>query len=216
MAYFRYLPNIEYISPLEGSSSIDNYIFAKNLFRRIKISDSATASPYFFSKYIIEEGDRPDTVAYKYYGDTSYDWLVVLGAQMINQRSDWPLTSDELYEFATKKYGNDLTAIRYYKTKEVKDSAGRIILPAGYIVNKDFTIPNPDNPTSILNPVQGFTNWEYETEQNEKKKEINLVKPSLLPTIRKEIKDVMKYKDGSKNYINSSLRKTDNIKVKSP
>lgn len=216
MAYFRFLPDVEYLSPLEGTSSINTYVAAKNLFRRIKISDSATASPYFFNKYIIEEGDRPDTVALKYYGDSSYDWLVVLGGQMINQRSDWPLTSDELYEFASKKYGNDLTAIRYYKTREVKDSDGRTILPGGYIVNQDFTIPNPDNPTSTLNPVQGVTNWEYETEQNEKKKEINLVKPSLLPTIRKEMKEVMRYKDGPKNYVNSYLRKTDNIKVKSP
>jgi hypothetical protein len=216
MAYFKYLPSIEYISPLESRSSINTFIEAKNLFRRIKLSDNAFSSPYVFNKYIIQEGDRPDTVAYKYYGDSSLDWLVIFGAAIINQRTDWPLTSDELYEFASKKYGNDLTAIREYRTRRVKDSDGRIILPAGYVVNQDFTIPNPDNPTSTLNPVQGITNWEYETEQNEKKKEINLVKPSFVPSIRREVETVMKYKPGTSLYVSKNLRKTDNIKVKSP
>jgi len=216
MAYFKYLPSIEYISPLESKSSINTFIEAKNLFRRIKLSDNAFSSPYVFNKYIIQEGDRPDTVAYKYYGDSSLDWLVIFGAAIINQRTDWPLTSDELYEFASKKYGNDLTAIREYRTRQVKDSDGRIILPAGYVVNQDFTIPNPDNPTSTLNPVQGITNWEYETEQNEKKKEINLVKPSFVPSIRREVETVMKYKPGTSLYVSKNLRKTDNIKVKSP
>lgn len=216
MAYFKYLPSIEYISPLESRSSINTFIEAKNLFRRIKLSDNAFSSPYVFNKYIIQEGDRPDTVAYKYYGDSSLDWLVIFGAAIINQRTDWPLTSDELYEFAYKKYGNDLTAIREYRTRQVKDSDGRIILPAGYVVNQNFTIPNPDNPTSTLNPVQGITNWEYETEQNEKKKEINLVKPSFVPSIRREVETVMKYKPGTSLYVSKNLRKTDNIKVKSP
>ena len=216
MAYFKYLPSIEYISPLESKSSINTFIEAKNLFRRIKLSDNAFSSPYVFNKYIIQEGDRPDTVAYKYYGDSSLDWLVIFGAAIINQRTDWPLTSDELYEFASKKYGNDLTAIREYRTRQVKDSDGRIILPAGYVVNQDFTIPNPDNPTSTLNPVQGITNWEYETEQNEKKKEINLVKPSFVPSIRREVETVMKYKPGTSLYVSKNMRKTDNIKVKSP
>lgn len=216
MAYFKYLPSIEYISPLESRSSINTFIEAKNLFRRIKLSDNAFSSPYVFNKYIIQEGDRPDTVAYKYYGDSSLDWLVIFGAAIINQRTDWPLTSDELYEFASKKYGNDLTAIREYRTRQVKDSDGRIILPAGYVVNKEFTIPNPDNPTSTLNPVQGFTNWEYETEQNEKKKEINLVKPSFAPSIRREVETVMKYKPGTSLYVSKNMRKTDNIKIKSP
>ena len=216
MAYFKYLPSIEYISPLESKSSINTFIEAKNLFRRIKLSDNAFSSPYVFNKYIIQEGDRPDTVAYKYYGDSSLDWLVIFGAAIINQRTDWPLTSDELYEFASKKYGNDLTAIREYRTRQVKDSDGRIILPAGYVVNQDFTIPNPDNPTSTLNPVQGITNWEYETEQNEKKKEINLVKPSFVPSIRREVETVMKYKPGTSLYVSKNMRKTDNIKIKSP
>jgi len=216
MAYFKYLPSIEYISPLESRSSINTFIEAKNLFRRIKLSDNAFSSPYVFNKYIIQEGDRPDTVAYKYYGDSSLDWLVIFGAAIINQRTDWPLTSDELYEFASKKYGNDLTAIREYRTRQVKDSDERIILPAGYVVNQNFTIPNPDNPTSTLNPVQGITNWEYETEQNEKKKEINLVKPSFVPSIRREVETVMKYKPGTSLYVSKNLRKTDNIKVKSP
>jgi hypothetical protein len=216
MAYFRFLPDIEYLSPLSDRQSNDSYIRAKNLFKRIKITDEGVASPFLFNKYIIQEGERPDTVASKIYGNTSFDWLVILGAGIINQRHEWPLSSQELYEYSLNKYGNDLTAIKHYITTEVKDSNGRLILPAGQVVDKDFTIPNPDNPVSTLNPVEGVTNYEYEYDLNESKREINMVKPEYRIKVVTELAELFKYQPDSSQYINSFLKKTDNIRKKSP
>ena len=218
MAYFQFLPDIEYLSPLEDKSSIDSYVTAKNLFRRIKLSDDALSikTAYLFDKYIIEEGERPDTVASKIYGNSGLDWLVIFSAGIINQRHEWPLSGQELYEFALDKYGDDLNAIRFYRTTEVRDSDGRLMLPAGKVVDKGFTIANPSNRSTTINPVSAITNYEYESELNDAKKEIDLIKPDLKIRITQELSQMLKYKEGSSQFVNSFLAKTENIRKKSP
>ena len=218
MAYFQFLPDIEYLSPLEDKSSIDSYVTAKNLFRRIKLSDDALSikTAYLFDKYIIEEGERPDTVASKIYGNSGLDWLVIFSAGIINQRHEWPLSGQELYDYSLDKYGEDLNAIRFYRTTEVKDSNDRLMLPAGKVVDKGFTIANPSNRSTTINPVSAITNYEYESELNDAKKEIDLIKPDLKIRITQELSQMLKYKEGSTQFVNSFLAKTENIRKKSP
>ena len=216
MAYFRFLPNVDYLSPFSSRQSNDNYIKAKNLFKRIKISDTSFGSPFLFNKYIIKEGERPDNVASKIYGNSNLDWLVILSAGIINQRHEWPLSSQELYEYCLNKYGNDLTAFKHYQTTEVKDSNGRLVLPAGKIVDENFTIPNPDNPLSTLNPVEAVTNYEYEYMLNESKRDINLIKPEYKIRVVSDLAELFKYKPDSSQYVDAFLKKVDNIRKKSP
>jgi hypothetical protein len=216
MAYFRFLPDIQYISPFESRQSNDEYVLAKNLFKRIKISDDGSGAAFLFNKYVIEEGERPDTVSAKIYGNSNYDWLVIVAAGIINQRDEWPLSSQELYEFSLNKYGNDLTAIKHYRTTEVKDSNGRLILPAGQVVDQNFTISNPDNPLSTLNPVEGLTNYEYEYELNSEKRTINMIKPEYRLQIVTELASLFQYQPDTSQYVDAFLKKVDNIRKKSP
>ena len=216
MAYFKFLPDIQYISPFESRQSNDEYVLAKNLFKRIKISDDGSGAAFLFNKYVIQEGERPDTVSAKVYGNSNYDWLVIVGAGIINQRDEWPLSSQELYEFSLNKYGNDLTAIKHYRTTEVKDSNGRLILPAGQVVDQNFTIANPDNPLSTLNPVEGLTNYEYEYELNNEKRTINMIKPEYRLQIVTELASLFQYQPDTSQYVDAFLKKVDNIRKKSP
>ena len=124
MSYFRELPDLEYQSPFADSNSSQNYVRAKNLFRRIKLRDDLKNVFTLFNKYQIPEGARPDTVAEEVYGKADYDWVVLLTAGIINVRDEWPLSNKDLYAYAEEVYGNDLNAIHHYETTEVKDSNG--------------------------------------------------------------------------------------------
>ena len=139
MGYFRELPDILYQSQSSDRNSSRDYIRVKNLFRRVKLRDDLQNIFTVFNKYQITEGERPDTVAEKLYGSSSYDWVVLLTAGIINVYDQWPLSDRDLYQYAENKYGNDLTAVRFYETTEVKDSSGRLILPKGKVVDSDFT-----------------------------------------------------------------------------
>ena len=161
MGYFRELPNLLYPSYLSDKNSSLNYVEVKNLFRRVKLRDDLQNVLTLFDKYEIPEGSRPELVAEEFYGSADLDWVVLLTAGIINVRDDWPLSDRDLYNYSLDKYGySDLNATRFYETTQVKDSSGRLILPAGKVVDGTFTIPNPADPTATLNPVVGISNYE--------------------------------------------------------
>ena len=215
MTYFRELPAIAYQSPFSTRSTSEEYVLVKNLFRRVKLRDDLKQSITFLQNYYVRDGFRPDQVAQDLYGRQELDWVVLHSAGIVNIRDEWPLTSREIYEYSANKYGDDLNEIRYYHTKEVKDSSGNIILPKDKVVDKDFTIPNPSSPTATLNPVGGVTNYEHESKINEDKRNITLLRPSYLNVFLLDIREIMTYSNSSQ-YVNKGLVRTENTRNTDP
>jgi hypothetical protein len=215
MSYFRELPNLEYQSFLSSRKGSDDYSLVKNIFRRVKLRDDLQNVFTIFNKYQIQEGARPDTVAEELYGSSQYDWVVLIGANIINVRNEWPLSDRDIYRYSEQLYGNDLNAVHHYETIEVKDSRGRLILPAGKIVDSVFTIPDPDILIQTLNPVIGISNYEYEVRKNNKKREIYVLKPAYLQQVINDTRKAMTY-DRSSQYVNDKLIRTENTRVTMP
>ena len=218
MGFFRELPNVEILSPLADRNSSLDYIKVKNLFRRVKIRDDLKKYFTIFDKITIRDGFRPDQVAEQVYGQSDLDWVVLTTAGIINVNNEWPLNSRELYEFALNKYGAYLNATKHYETIEIRDIRNRLILPAGQIVDEDFSIPDPSNTLTSLsgNAVRiCISNYEYETRVNEKKRNIDLLKPEYLQQFLKDMRKIMKYSKSSQ-FINTRLVRTSNVRIKSP
>ena len=215
MSYFRELPNLEYQSFLSTSKGSDEYLLVKNVFRRVKLRDDLQNVFTIFNKYQIQEGARPDTVAEELYGSSQYDWVVLIGAGIINVRNEWPLSDRDIYRYSEQLYGNDLNAVHHYETKEIKDSNGRLILPAGKIVDSTFTIPDPNISIQTLNPVVGISNYEYEVRKNNKKRDIYVLKPAYLQQVINDTRKAMTY-DRSSQYVNDKLIRTENTRVTMP
>ena len=123
MGYFSELPNLQYQSPFSDRLSDSSYVFAKNIFRRMKIRDDLQNVFTIFNKYQIVDGTRPDTVAEELYGESEYDYVVLLTANITNVRNQWPITNKELYDYVVQKYGlENVNNVHHYVTKEIKDS----------------------------------------------------------------------------------------------
>jgi len=215
MSYFRELPDLYYQSPLSTRNASTEYIRVKNLFRRVKLRDDLQNVFTLFNKYEIPEGSRPELVAEELYGSPELDWVVLLSAGIVNVIDQWPLSNRDLYVYAENKYGNELNSVRFYETTEVKDSSGRLILPKGKIVSSNFTIPNPSNPLTNLNPVAGISNFEYEVRKNEDKRLIYILKPDYLQAYIGDMRRIMHYEKSSQ-YINRRLAATENTRNTSP
>lgn len=228
MSYFRELPDLEYQSPLSHRKSDLEYVRAKNLFRRVKLRDDLQNVFTVFNKYQVPDGARPDTVAEEVYGRSDYDWVVLLSANIVNVRDQWPLSNHDLYNFVEDKYGIEgVNEIKFYETTEVKDSSGRLILPAGKIVDKNFVIYDPDEVQSIvgsgttvsviqtLNPVVGVTNYEYEVRKNTEKRSIYILRPEYLQQYVNDLRAIMYY-DKSSQFVDKKLIRTENTRVTSP
>ena len=214
MGYFRELPEVEYQSFLSDAISSKDYLTVKNLFRRNKLRDDLQSSFTLFNKYEIVEGARPDTVAEEFYGSAELDWVVLITAGILNVRDEWPLSNYELYQYAEKKYGvENLNNFHHYETREIKDSNNRLILPAGKIVDDNFTLNYSDNGTNVSvsgNTVRtGVTDWTYETIENNKKSSIFLLRRGYLQQFLNDMREIMTY-GLSSQYITDSLIRTEN------
>ena len=214
MAYFRELPNVQYPSPITERTSDRDYVTIKNIFRRVKLRDDLEANLSAFERYEVRSGQRPDTLAAEYYGNPDLDWLILIVNNITNVRDQWPLSDQQLYEFALNKHGDMLNHIAHYITTEVRDDAGRLIYPAGVVVDYNFTITDPDNPNATLNPVTGMTNYECEVGKNNQKRSITLLRTEYVQQAVNNLKEELTYTRSSQ-YVDSKTIKADNIRLKS-
>ena len=242
MSYFSELPNIVYQSPLLHKNSSSDYIVIKNIFRRVKMAEYVKNAAAVFDKFIIGEGDRPDTVAEALYGDSRLDYVVILVAGITNINHQWPLQDYQVYDYALSKYGDETTMnqIHHYETFEIRDEQNHQILPPNLIVDANFKIDGtihkyPNTTTYTLRSQAGYTqlddkdeftvatdniaravtNLEFEHNENEKKREIDTLKNGYLNTFLNDLIDIVRY-DKSSSYVNSDLAITENTEAVNP
>jgi hypothetical protein len=141
-----------------------NVRFRKEILQNISLYD----------QYDIRDGETPEIIAEKVYGSPSYHWVIMLANQRYDYVNDWPLSTHNLEDHITLKYGVG----NEYDTHHYVDSAG-------YIVNSDNLNLNEQLDAY---PV---SNYEYEDNLNESKRRINLISKELLNTILKNYKDLI-------------------------
>lgn len=217
--YFRYIPDFNYVSRLPGQKNISDYTRVKNLFKRAKIRDDIFQDLTYFTQYKIVGDDRPDLVAKKVYGDSRYDWLVLLANNMMNITSEWPMTQDSFYNYMIRKYGDEskFTEIHHYETVDIRDSIGRLMVRAGFEVPEDYTTTYFDNQTQTQVTTKdnkvSVTNYEYEEAREDSKRNIHVIKPKYLGLIKNNLDDIMPYKKGSTQFISDDVVQGDNIRL---
>ena len=212
MGYFRELPNLRYPSFLPEKTSSLDYVEVKNIFRRAKLRDDLQNNFTVFDKYEVPMGARPDTVAEDLYGSAQFDWVILTVAGILNVRNEWPLSDKDIYDYSFDKYGESLNSVKFFETKEVKDTNGRLILPKGKVVDSNFTIPKPGEPTATLNPVTGISNYEYEVRLNEEKRNIFVLREEYLQEFLSDMRDLMIYNESSE-YLNDKVIQTENTNI---
>ena len=131
--YFRQVPNFEYVSRNPGDKYISEYIPVKNLFKRGKLREDIFANLQFFEKYSIIGDERPDNVAFKFYGEETLDWVVLLSNNILNIQSEWPMTQRTFDDVMLERYGSyeNLYNPHHYETEEIKNSLGITVLKGG-------------------------------------------------------------------------------------
>ena len=109
------------------------------------------------------------------------------------------------------------SGIHHYETKEIKDSSGVVIVPQGLQVASDYSITYWDNTirgyvvqTNVPEPV---TNYQYESDIENRKRNIKTLKPRYLGIVRDDMKQLMAYKKGSTQYVDKTLKRGENIKL---
>lgn len=195
--YFSYIPNIRVGVP-EQNNSLKNYVEVKNLFRRVKFAAGAARNLTYFEKYSIPGDDKPYNVSHTIYGTPDYEWVILLLNDITNVYTQWPLSQREFEAYIHEKYiSNGINAelnTHHWETREVRNLRGDIVVPAGMIVNEDFTklLPN-GNILAGDEIVNRVTNYEHEYRLNEAKRDIYLPYPDTIFSVMNELQSLLQY-----------------------
>jgi hypothetical protein len=124
--FFKHYPLVQY------GNTVSNTV-AVNILAKIAFQKTIQQNFEVFHPYTIQEGDRADTIAYLYYGDSGYDWLVYYSNNVVDPYYDWYMDVNSLNRFIADKYQSLTNArrkIKFFRSNYVADDS--MISPAAY------------------------------------------------------------------------------------
>ena len=167
MAYFRYFNKIGY--DVRGVKNNVNIDVITNILERVRLKLNFIQHQAFFAQHFIIDGETPEFLAYKYYGNTELHWIILYSQQATNPYYDWPLTYFDLKKFVDKKYGvANINAIHHYEDAD------------GYEVDSTAA-----GATSV-------TNFIHEETLNDAKRNLTIIRSEYVSNVVKEFKKLLK------------------------
>lgn len=100
--YFEKFPLLQY--PVKDGNNF-RYVFVRNLLRRVALSEDLMTSESVFMEYSVKDGERPEHIAERVYGDPGYHWLILLTNNIIDPYHGWYMSGSALEDYIQKKYG---------------------------------------------------------------------------------------------------------------
>jgi hypothetical protein len=97
MSYFNKFPLIEYTFDSGKTTKI-----GVDILKRVGFKESIKNTIELFSEYEIIDGETPEMVSNKIYGDPSLHWVIMLMNDIVNPYYDWPLSTRVLNKSNTK------------------------------------------------------------------------------------------------------------------
>ena len=170
--FFNAFPLILVDPKREGETKI-----VTNLLRRVALRAKIKTNTAIFDTYDVKEGDSPENIAFKMYGDTEYHWIVMLMNDITDRYHDWPLTTPQFLSYLKEKYSNPNATHHYEITQTSGDTTVKI----------NVGTVNTDYPSATA-----VTNFEYEEAEQNKKRQIRLLNPAYVNLITDEFKRLMK------------------------
>lgn len=185
MPYFDSFPKINYDIYQDGETEL-----ATNILKRFKPLQNILTKAVIYYQYVINDGETPPIVSYKFYNSVEYDWVILMFNKMYDPYFDWPMTYDEFNRFIVNKYGSipaSQSQILFYK----KILQPRTQFYDGTIVEErslyvDLTTFNtiPFDERAIVYA------YDWEVEQNEARRQILVPKETYIPQLRQEKQNI--------------------------
>lgn len=196
--YFSYFPKTPHDLTNRGQK-----VQLTNILRRFKISSSINDRTDAYYEYEIQEGDRPDTIAEKYYGNANYAWLVLHFNDIEDVHFDWPLSNANFNSYIVGKYGSVAAAqssVEEYRIYLSRIEDGQKVpataktLYDGTRIDERLVVVDEATYNSTASNYQkaAVSSYDFEEENNESKRSIRLLDKRYLGKVRDEVEDVLR------------------------
>lgn len=183
--YFRVFPSIDY-----NFKAVNTTLRTQDFTKRFKFLETILKHQVVYYPYTVKDGERPDIIAHKYYGDSSLDWLILMSNQRYDPHFDWHMDNQVFSEYIRAKYGSISAATQsihsYYIVINEKEEVGYREFTEQKLVEVDQATFN----TTAVDSRLSKTFWDWEQEQNEKRRVIRLIDATFIPAILREYEKI--------------------------
>ena len=171
MAYFDRFPLITY-----DMKNNNVYKLVPDILRRVKLRAAIRSGVFLFDKYDVPYGDKPEDIAFKFYGDAELHWVVLMTNNITDRYYQWPMTQPQFQEFLEDKYDNP-DGIHHY---EITRTSGRTTSngPGDY---SHLVECNSDEEGA-----SSVSNRDYEERLQDQYRQIRLLDPKYITTFTEE------------------------------
>jgi hypothetical protein len=176
MAYFDRFPMMAYDMAANG-----DYKLLPNILKRVKLRAGIAAGSFLFDNYDVRDGERPEDVAFKLYGDPELHWVILMTNNVTDRYYQWPLSAPQFAEHLTDKYGagNEDAVHHYEKTQDSGPTSSR---DSSHLVECN----SDDGDPSII------SNRDYEYRKQDEYRQIRLLDPRFLDTFVEEFENLIR------------------------
>jgi hypothetical protein len=197
--YFELFPTVPYTFSPTPENDIH---LVTNIFTRVRFRQVIKDFSVIFGDYFVEEGDTPEILASKVWGDAKYHYIVLLANDIYNVYTQWPLPYGSFIASLQKKYSfllpikNDISILQK-RDWALSELSATNPCPVHSFYNWknrqiDFSTYQTDflNNTSDKKPYY-LTYYEYEEQENERKRKIVLPNSNYVPRIHSQMIELM-------------------------
>ena len=175
MAYFGRFPMMVY--DVKGD---DNYKLLPDILRRVKLRAGIRSGSFLFDNYDVVDGERPEDIAFKVYGDAELHWVILMTNNVTDRYYQWPLSAPQFAEHLTDKYGagNEDAVHHYEKTQDSGPTSSR---DNSHLVECN----SDDGDPSII------SNRDYEYRKQDEYRQIRLLDKRFLDSFLEEFDNLI-------------------------
>jgi hypothetical protein len=188
--FFSDFPKISYTLDDFGSKQV-----VVDIFKRVIISKEYLENSLYFEEYEVLHGETPEEVSFRFYGTSNLNWAILMFNNILDPRFEWPVSEESLYKIVEEKYGGPQNVFTINRAKNTKG----YLVETFFILTEESTHEEPirllfENPQNegINTPIayqdsdeiaEFESNFEVETQKNEKNRTIKILKPEIIQEV---------------------------------
>jgi hypothetical protein len=178
MAYFERFPLMAYDIAANG-----NYKLLPNILKRVKLRAGMASGSFLFDNYDVQDGENPEDVAFKLYGDPELHWIILMTNNITDRYYQWPLTQPQFQEHLEDKYGaGNEDSVHHYENTQ---ASGRTTSNGPNDFSHKVEVNSDDGDPDII------TNRQYEQRKQDEYRQIRLLDPKYLDTFVEEFDNLI-------------------------
>ncbi len=159
----------------------ENYKLLPNILKRVKLRSGLASGAFLFDNYDVFDGERPEDIAFKYYGDPELHWVILMTNNITDRYYQWPLTQPQFQEHLKDKYGaGSEDAVHHYEITQTSGPTSSRDYSHMVECNSD-----EDNPTIV-------SNRDYEQRKQDEYRQIRLLDKRYLGLFTEEFDNLIR------------------------